>query len=106
MTPDEITQRYQAFDYAIRYLAPGVPPSTEEETDTVFALEVAPQELAKDARGKPLMFSTEAAAFNWRSAGGNTGPVLAFGPHTPDIEDAADFDAGDVEEYAEPWKNA
>lgn len=106
MSPEDVLQRYRTFDYAIRYLAPGVPPADRKEPDTVFALEVGPGELARDARGRPLLFPTEAAAFRWRTAGGATGPVLAFGPERPGIEDDAAFDAGDLAAYAEPWREA
>ena len=106
MSPEDVLQRYRAFDYAIRYLAPGVAPSDRKEPDTVFALEVGPEELARDARGRPLLFPTEAAAFQWRQLGGDSGPVLAFGLAGEDTDEEHVFDAGELTSYAEPWSEA
>lgn len=106
MSQEDVLQRYRAFDYAIRYLTPGVPPSDRKEPDTVFALEVGPEELARDARGRPLLFPTEAAAFRWRGLGGDSGPVLAFGPAGEGMDEEHAFDAGELTAYAEPWSEA
>lgn len=106
MSPEDVLQRYRTFEYALRYLAPGVPPSDRKEPDIVFALEVGPEELARDARGRPLLFPTEAAAFRWRRLGGDTGPVLVFGPAEDDADDEETFDAADLATYAEPWNEA
>ena len=108
MKPEEIMARYRSFDYAIRYLAPGDKPEAQPETDTVFALEVGPEQLAVDARGRPLLFETEAEAFAWREAGGaaSAGPVLAFGPPIEGADDdieASGVDMAAVSAYAEPY---
>ena len=41
-----------------------------------------------------------------RRLGGDTGPVLVFGPAEDDADDEETFDAADLATYAEPWNEA
>ncbi|MGA7178229.1 MAG: hypothetical protein WBX11_01390 [Thiobacillaceae bacterium] len=89
LSPELALQKYQTFDYRIRYLADGVHPLEEPEADTVFALENGiGHGLVCDALLRPLLFETEAEAFSVRKRLGLVYPVLVFHDGEPDVRDA------------------
>jgi hypothetical protein len=90
LTQELVLQKYQSFDYHIRYLAHGVCPLPVPELDTVFALENGVGHgLVCDPLNRPLIFNTEAEAFDYRSQLGLTLPVLVFYEEEPEVSEAA-----------------
>ena len=102
LTQAQVLQKYLSFDYRIRYLADGVPPSDFTEHGIVFAVEnglAISQGLACDPLRRPLLFKTEAEAFAYRHGLGMGWPVLAFYEEEPELDEAETLGGNDLDDY-------
>ena len=102
LTQAQVLQKYLSFDYRIRYLADGVPPSDLPEHGTVFAVEnglAISQGLACDPLRRPLLFKTEAEAFAYRHGLGLKWPVLAFYEEEPEVDETETLGGDGLDAY-------